>query len=221
MCAPRPARQNLKVCLSESKELVMQCLVVIAHPLHDSLCRALAQTAVDALKAAGHAVQVEDLYANEFAPALTAAERRSYYASSFDAAEVQAQIERLQAAEALVLVFPTWWFGFPAILKGWFDRVWAPGHAYDHARDLGAIQPRLHALRHAMAITTLGSPWWVDRLVMWRPVRRVLKTALLGACAPRCRLEMLSLYQAERAAAPQVQQFQASIARALLRWPVA
>lgn len=195
----------------------MQCLVVIAHPLHDSLCRALAQTAVDTLESAGHAVQVEDLYATAFAPALTKAERRSYYAPSFDAAEVQAQLQRLQVAEVLVLVFPTWWFGFPAILKGWFDRVWAPGHVYDHASDLGAIQPRLHALRHAVAITTLGSPWWVDRLVMWRPVRRILKTALLGTCAPRCSLNMLSLYRAEQVSQQRVRQFQARIVKALAR----
>jgi putative NADPH-quinone reductase len=194
-------------------------LVVIAHPLHDSLCRTLAQTAVDTLESAGHQVQVEDLYATAFAPALTEAERRSYYAPRFDAAEVQAQLQRLQAAEALVLVFPTWWFGFPAILKGWFDRVWAPGHAYQHAHDLGAIQPRLQGLRHAMAITTLGSPWWVDRLVMWRPVLRILKCALLGTCAPRCSLQMLSLYQAERVPEHRVQRFKARIAKALARWP--
>lgn len=198
----------------------MKCLVVIAHPLHDSLCSSLAKAAVDALTGAGHEVQVENLYAAGFAPALTAAERQSYYASEFHAADVQAQIARLQEAQALVLVFPTWWFGFPAILKGWFDRVWAPGHAYDHASDLGAIQPRLSRLRNALAITTLGSPWWVDRLVMWRPVRRILKTALLRTCAPACRFEMLSLYQAERLPEPKVRQFQARIVRALARWPL-
>ena len=196
----------------------MQCLVVIAHPLHDSLCFSLAQTVVDTLTAAGHEVQIEDLYLSNFSPALTQSERRSYYAPVFDDAAVQAQIQRLQSAQALVLVFPTWWFGFPAMLKGWFDRVWAPGHAYDHASDLGTIQPRLNQLRHAMAVTTLGSPWWVDRLVMWRPVRRILKTALLGTCAPRCKLDMLSLYQAERLSTGDVDRFRARIVRALAAW---
>jgi putative NADPH-quinone reductase len=147
----------------------MKCLVVIAHPVTDSLCHALAQSAIQALSEAGHTVEIEDLYATEFPPALTSAERLSYYTPSFDAAAVQAQIGRLLAADALVLVFPTWWFGFPAILKGWFDRVWAPGVAYDHASDLGPIRPRLHKLRHALAITSLGSPWWVDRLLLRQP----------------------------------------------------
>lgn len=196
----------------------MKCLIVIAHPLTDSLSHALARTAIATLSAAGHEIEIEDLYQSGFAPALTPVERQSYYAPAFDAAAVQPEVARLLAAEALVLVFPTWWFGFPAMLKGWFDRVWAPGVAYDHACDLGPIKPRLNRLRHALAVTSLGSPWWVDRLVLRQPVRRVLKTALLGTCAPACRFEMLSLYQAERLAPAEVERFCARITRALANW---
>lgn len=196
----------------------MKCLVVVAHPIADSLCHSLAQSAIQALTEASHEVQVEDLYQCGFAPALTVSERHTYYLPQFDASAVQSQIERLLAAEALVLVFPTWWFGFPAILKGWFDRVWAPGVAYDHASDLGPLKPRLHNLRRAFAITSLGSPWWVDRLLMRQPVKRVLKTALLGTCAPACRFEMLSLHKAERLSAKQVEAFCVRIQRALANW---
>jgi putative NADPH-quinone reductase len=137
-------------------------LVVIAHPLHDSLCRTLAQTAVDTLESAGHQVQVEDLYATAFAPVLTEAERRSYYAPRFDAAQVQAQLRRLQAAEVLVLVFPTWWFGFPGILKGWFDRVWAPGHVYPCQRSGRYPAPSARAAacggHHHLGLTLVGGP---------------------------------------------------------------
>lgn len=196
----------------------MKCLVVIAHPLEDSLCQSLAQHAIATLRARGHEVEVEDLYASGFAPALTADERRSYYGVQYDADAVHSQAERLLAAEALVLVFPTWWFSFPAMLKGWFDRVWAPGIAYDHATDLGPIKPRLLHLRHALAITTLGSPRWVDWLVMRQPVKRVLKMALLGTCAPACRLEMVSLYKAENLAPAQVRAFRTRIGNALERW---
>lgn len=196
----------------------MKCLVVIAHPLADSLCHTLARSAIAALTAAGHTVEVEDLCAFDFPPALTAAERHSYYAPAFDATAVQAQAGRLLAAEGLVLVFPTWWFSFPAVLKGWFDRVWAPGIAYDHASDFGPIQARLDRLRHALAITSLGSPWWVDRLVLRQPVRRVLKTALLGTCAPACRFDMLSFYNAERLTDAQVRLFCRRIERTVARW---
>ena len=196
----------------------MKCLVVIAHPDSNSLCHAAAGAAISALTDAGHVVQIEDLYKSDFSPPLTIAERQSYYRSGFDSAVVQSQIERLLAAEALVLVFPTWWFGFPAILKGWFDRVWAPGIAFDHASDLGPIKPRLNHLRRALAITSLGSPWWVDRFVMRQPLKRILGTALLGVCAPTCRFEMLSLYKAEHIAAPEAQAFCRRIKTALLKW---
>lgn len=196
----------------------MKCLVVVAHPLNDSLCHALAHSATKALTVAGHDVQIEDLYQSGFVPALTFSERQSYYSSTFDSAAIQSQVARLLSAEALVLVFPTWWFGFPAILKGWFDRVWAPGVAYDHATDLGPIKPRLHHLRNALAVTSLGSPWWVDRLVLWQPVKRALKTALLGTCAPTCRFEMLSLYKAEHLAPSDVRSFCLRIERVLSKW---
>jgi putative NADPH-quinone reductase len=178
----------------------------------------LAHTAIDALTKAGHEVQIEDLYRSEFSPSLTADERQSYYTPTFDSAAVQLQINRLLAAEALVLVFPTWWFSFPAILKGWFDRIWAPGIAYDHATDFGPIMPRLHNLKHALAVTSLGSPWWVDRLVLRQPVRRVLKTALLGTCAPSCQFKMLSFYKAEDLAPINVRLFCLRIQSALAKW---
>jgi len=196
----------------------MKCLVVVAHPIADSLCQALAQSAIQALTEAGHTVQVEDLYQTGFSPALSVGERQSYYLPPFDASAVQSQVQRLLCAEALVLVFPTWWFGFPAILKGWFDRVWAPGIAYDHATDLGPIKPRLHNLRRSLVITSLGSPWWVDRLVLRQPVKRVLKTALLGTCAPACRFEMLSLYKAEHLSAKAVAAFCSRIEGRLAKW---
>lgn len=196
----------------------MKCLVVIAHPDTNSLCHAMADAALRSLSDAGHEVEVEDLYAMAFPPALTLAERCSYYGPSYDAEAVQSQIGRLRSAEALVLVFPTWWFGFPAILKGWFDRVWAPGVAYDHASDLGPIKPRLDHLQHVLAITSLGSARWVDRLVMWQPVKRVLRIAILGACAPACRFAMLSFYNAEKLGATEVAACCLRVERSLRKW---
>lgn len=102
----------------------MKCLVVTTHPLSESLCKHLAEHAVRRLKAMQHDVVVEDLYAEKFDPVLTEGERESYYSVSYDASKIAGEVKRLQEAEALVLLFPTWWFSFPAMLKGWFDRVW-------------------------------------------------------------------------------------------------
>ena len=178
----------------------------------------MANFTIQTLIRAGHEVQIEDLYQTGFSSALTAAERSSYYSPEFDSTAVQCQIDRLLSAEALILIFPTWWFGFPAILKGWFDRVWAPGIAYDHANDLGPIKPLLNRLKRALVITSLGSPRWVDWFVLRRPVKRVLKSAIFGACAPHCYFEMLSLYKAERLSVAQIESFCARIEKRLFKW---
>ncbi len=163
----------------------------------------------------GHEVTIEDLYTEKFAPVLTATERQSYYSERYDSSNVTIQVNRLQEAEALVLLFPTWWFGFPAMLKGWFDRVWAPGIAYDHASDFGPIKPRLKNMKSVIVITTLGSPWWVDHLVMRQPVKRIIKTALLGTCTRKSKLQFLSLYNSEKLNTQRIVRFEKKIEKAL------
>ena len=196
----------------------MKVLVVSAHPLGKSLCQLLSGQVVRQLREMGHEVTVLDLYNKRFDPLLSQEERASYYAEHYDSHRVDDQAKQLQQAQGLVLLFPTWWFGMPAILKGWFDRVWGPGIAYDHASDLGPIKPRLEQLQKVMIITTLGSPWWVDRFVMWRPVYRVLKTALIGTCAPKAKVEYLALYRAEKVEERRQIRFSYRIQQRLYRW---
>jgi NAD(P)H dehydrogenase (quinone) len=196
----------------------MRCLVVKAHPLSESLCSSMTLRVVEMLQAEGHEVTLEDLYAEKFDAAMTAAERASYYEGQYSTQAVSDQVEHLLSAEAIVLVFPTWWFSYPAILKGWFDRVWAPGVAYDHSPGYGPIKPTLHNLREMVVITSLGAPWWVDRLIMKEPVKRVLKKAIVGPCAPKCRFQMVSVYKSESLTSAQVDEFWLRVKRALSRW---
>jgi NAD(P)H dehydrogenase (quinone) len=196
----------------------MKCLIVTTHPLNDSLCKLLSKHVENKLTQIGHEVTIEDLYAENFEPALTAPERKSYYGESYDLSNIAEQVSRLQNAEALVLLFPTWWFGFPAMLKGWFDRVWGPGIAYDHASDFGPIKPRLDNLRKVLVVTTLGSPWWVDRLVMWQPVKRIMKLALLGACTKKSKLQFFSLYNSEKLNEQRIAAFKNKIEKVLATW---
>jgi len=176
----------------------LKCLVVVAHPLENSLCSFLSKETISHLESIGYDVTVKNLYKEKFDPVLTESERASYYDGHFDTDKLKSDIDQLIKTESLVLIFPTWWFGFPAILKGWFDRVWAPGHAYNHAADLGAITPCLDKLKKVTVVTTLGAPWWVDVFVLRQPVRKVLKIALLGACAKKCSFRMFSLYKSEK-----------------------
>jgi putative NADPH-quinone reductase len=196
----------------------MKCLIVTTHPLTDSLCQLLSRYVEKKLTQFGHEVIIEDLYAEGFDPSLTEDERKSYYGKNYDSSNIAEQVNRLQEAEALVLLFPTWWFGFPAMLKGWFDRVWGPGIAYDHASDYGPIKPRLENIKRVLVVTTLGASWWVDRLVMWQPVKRIIKLALLGACTKKSKLQFLSLYNSEKLDEQQIITFKRKISNALGAW---
>jgi len=185
----------------------VNCLVVIAHPLENSLCKYLAENTITHLKKQGYQVTVKDLYSENFSPVLSKPERLSYYQEQFNDDQVSADIKQLKQVESLVLIFPTWWFSFPAILKGWFDRVWAPGHAYEHASNFGPIKQCLSNLKEMKVVTTLGAPWWVDVFVLRQPVKKVLKFALLGACARNCKFKMLSLYNSEDLNKVKIDQF--------------
>lgn len=183
--------------IRNKRSILLKCLIVIAHPLENSLCHYLSEETIKHMKGKGYEVTVMNLYKEKFNPVLTKIERASYYGEQFDNTQIKCEISQLREAESLVLIFPTWWFGFPAILKGWFDRVWAPGYAYNHASDLGAITPCLEKLKEVNVVTTLGAPWWVDFFILQRPVKKVLKIALLGACTKHCKFKMLSLYKSE------------------------
>lgn len=193
----------------------MAALVVLAHPLAGSLSHRLAGTAASALRGAGHETAVLDLYAEGFEPRLSGEERGGYYGTAAPGADIERHAALLREAERLVFLFPTWWFGPPAILKGWIDRVFSPGIAFDHSPGFGPIVPRLTKLKHAAVVTTLGTPWWVDWIGMRRPVRRIFRTAVIGACAPRAGFSYLPLYAAENLPETRIAAFERRIAAAL------
>jgi NAD(P)H dehydrogenase (quinone) len=190
----------------------MRIHLVQCHPLADSLNAHLSGRIAQMLVEAGHEVDRLDLYAHGFSPALTAEERRAQYGTLVVPPDIEPLQGRLSAADHLVLVFPTWWFSLPAMLKGWIDRVWTPGFAYEHGTP---IQPKLTGLKSVTVVTTLGSPWWVDKLMMRQPVRKVLKMAVIGACAPQARFRMLSLHGAESVETERLTAFEKRIASVL------
>jgi NAD(P)H dehydrogenase (quinone) len=170
----------------------MQFLVVYAHPVAESFQSALHRCVVDTLVAAGHEVDDCDLYAENFQPVLSAGERRAYHSGSPDTAAVARHVERLRRAEGLVFVFPTWWFGMPAILKGYIDRVWLPGVAFELRN--GQTLPLLTQIRRFGVVTTYGSPWWLNKFVFRDPNRHTLMHGLRYLVPRRARILWLALY---------------------------
>jgi NAD(P)H dehydrogenase (quinone) len=120
-------------------------LIVHAHPEPASLTSALKDIAVEKLRADGHEVKVSDLYAMKWKPLADAhdftaprdldrliyiAESKNAYAGGTQSEDITAEQDKLLWADAVLFSFPLWWYGMPAILKGWFDRVFAFGFAY-------------------------------------------------------------------------------------------
>ena len=170
----------------------MRILVVWAHPLADSYSAALKDRAVAALEATGHQIDLLDLYAEEFDPVLSAQERIDYHEIGPNQANVESYVAQLRAAEGLLLIFPTWSFGFPAILTGWLQRVWVPGVAFGLREEGGPIIPGILGIRRVAAITTTGSPWWYVKAV-GNPARKVLKRGHRVMFAKRARTRWLDL----------------------------
>jgi NAD(P)H dehydrogenase (quinone) len=171
----------------------MRALVIVAHPCDDSYCQALARRAVVGLRAAGHDVAVLDLYAEGFRAAMSHEERHAYHSGC---PILDPMVERhagaVLAAELLVFVYPTWWSGLPAILKGWLERVMVPGVGF-RFDDRGKVRPGLGAVRHLVGISTYGSPRSYVRLVNDNG-RRTLTRALRLSCGMRVRTHWHGLY---------------------------
>ncbi|MEV0661447.1 NAD(P)H-dependent oxidoreductase [Actinomadura luteofluorescens] len=144
-------------------------LIVHAHPEPRSFSTAQMTTAAEALRDAGYRVDVLDLYSDAWAPTLArddfasaegyfkpqAEQMRAVKDGTLDAT-VQAHLDRLLAADLLVLSFPLWWFSLPAILKGWVDRVFAMGAVF--GGDYGLFGDAALAGKRAMLLFTTGGP---------------------------------------------------------------
>lgn len=112
----------------------MHVLTVLSHPDPASLSHALAERFIAGAEAAGHSVETADLHAEGFDPRWTLADNAQFEGRPMPD-DVLAEQARIERAEAFCLVFPLFWWGMPAMLKGWLDRVWSLGWAYDDVDD--------------------------------------------------------------------------------------
>jgi NAD(P)H dehydrogenase (quinone) len=135
----------------------MKVVYLYCHPLDDSFHNAIRVRALAGLAQAGHEVDLVDLYADDFDPVMTADERRRYHDTAQNRLGVENYATRLLAAEGLVLQFPVWSFGPPAMLKGFVDRLFMPGVAFDLTDPKKA--KRSLNYRRLAGITTYGRPW--------------------------------------------------------------
>ncbi len=173
----------------------MRALVLFAHPCPESFSAALHGRVVETLTARGWEVDDCDLNAEGFNPVLSTEERRAYHDMGANETPVASYVERLRAAQALVLVFPVWNFGYPAILKGFLDRVFLPGVSFN--LEGGKVMPALTHIKRLAAVTTYGGTR-LRALMAGDPPRRSVKRAVWHVCRPD-KMRYLALYDMNRA----------------------
>ncbi|MBZ9676025.1 NAD(P)H-dependent oxidoreductase [Mesorhizobium sp. ES1-1] len=169
----------------------MNILILYAHPVETSFNAGLHRTIVVRLQAAGHTVDDCDLYAEDFDPRLTRRERLEYHNERGPGDATAPYVERLLRADALVLSYPVWNYGFPAILKGFFDRVFLPGVSFKLVN--GKAQPSLYNIRKVVAVTTYGGGRF-RAMLMGDPPRRLIKRMLRATVRPGASVTYLAHY---------------------------
>jgi len=170
----------------------MRVLYIYCHPLPESFHAAIRARALAALAAAGHEVDLLDLYAEKFDPVLSEDARRHYHDTARNQAGLERYIARLTAAETLVVQFPAWCFSMPAMLKGFFDRMIMPGVAFDLS-DPAHVRPMLGNIVRIIGIVTYGRP---RHMALWMgdPPRKMVKRYLRWFTGGKARTTYHALY---------------------------
>lgn len=148
--------------------------VILGSPDPDSFCRALADRYAQAAEQAGHQVRYFRLGEVEFDPVL----RHGYNQRQELEPGLQEIKEAISWAEHLVLVYPVWWGGMPALLKGFLDRVFLPGYAFQYRKN-SPLWGKLLAGRSAHVITTMDTPPWYFKLVYRSPAHNQIRRTIL------------------------------------------
>lgn len=176
-----------------------RALVVHCHPLEDSLVAAARDRVLDALHGGGAEVRLTDLHAEGFEPEFTATDRERHLEPGADPS-LQRHVDDLRWCDTLILVYPTWWSGQPAMLKGWIDRVWVNGVAWTLPEGANRLRPALRNVRRLVAVTTHGSPKWTNALE-GEVGKRTITRSLRSMCHPLARTSWIACYGLDTASA--------------------
>ena len=194
----------------------MKVLYLYCHPLPESFHAAIRVEALAGLRQAGHQVDLMDLYAENFNPVLSEEGRRHYHDEGINQAGLEPLIARLQAADALVIQFPTWCFGLPAMLKGFFDRVFMPGVAFDLSNP-AKVAPMLGNIKKIAGVVTYGRPR-LTAFYMGDPPRKIVTRYVKWFAARDARMDYYALYHLNVATLEQREGFVRRVGAAMARF---
>jgi NAD(P)H dehydrogenase (quinone) len=194
----------------------MRVLVLYAHPVETSFSAALHTEVVAALRAGGHDVDDCDLNVEGFDPVMSRQQRLDYHDTTINRAAVAPYVDRLLAAEAIVLVFPVWNYGFPAILKGFVDKVFLPGVSFVLGDD-GSYTSSLRHVKKLGAVCTYGGGR-IRSYLMGDPPRRVVKRSMRGLLGLKASCDYLAHYDMNHTSPERRRRFLTQVKRVFETW---
>lgn len=161
----------------------MKAFVVYCHPKEGSFTSAVRDLVISRLEQAGAETRVTDLYGRDFSPVLTAQELDIYEDSAKNTEPVAEDVENLKWCDTLIFVYPTWWYGLPAILKGWLDRVFVPEIAFlMPTPERKTIARGLSHITRLGVFTTCGASRWLT-FIVGAPGKRTIFRGVGFLCA--------------------------------------
>ncbi|AFJ48903.1 NAD(P)H-dependent oxidoreductase [Shimwellia blattae] len=188
------------------KNVVDNALIVTAHPVANSLSHSLAAGIAGYLRDQGTQVEVADLHAEAFSPAMSQTDLEVYHGNAGALpADVLREQQRVERADMLVFVFPVYWWSVPGLLKGWFDRVLTLDWAYKMTED-GRVVGNLRQVPVRLIATAAGDPEGFDK----HGYTQAIHTQVVEGVFHWCGLKDTKLdifYQSDAATAEQIDAF--------------
>lgn len=155
----------------------MNILVILGHPDTESFCASLAKAYIEGAKSTGNDIRILNLGDLNFDPILW----KGYNKVQELEPDLVKASELIEWSNHMVFVYPNWWGTMPALMKGFFDRVFLPGFAFKY-RDNSPFWDKLLSGRTAHLIVTMDTPPWYYRWIYHRPGHNEMKRTILGFC---------------------------------------
>lgn len=162
----------------------MHALVVVSHPKPASFIHRVARQVANGIDQTGHTFEIADLAAEGFDPRFTAHDHTVHQDLIPPSPDVVREQQRIDRADALVLVYPVYWWSFPALLKGWIDRVFSNGWAYDERPGSGLVKRLGHLPVHLVAIGG-ASPRTYQRHGYFQAMKTQIDHGIFDYCGAR------------------------------------
>ncbi len=156
----------------------MKPLIIYAHPYNGSFCHAVKEKIIETLKEKGEKYNIIDLYEDKFDPVMSGDDLRLYSKGETTDPNVDKYLNLLSETSIIYLIFPVWWGVMPAILKGFFDKVFLPQRAYIPKKS-GLMKAMFPDIKKAVIFNTLGGPKAYHNLILKFPVKRVVGSTTL------------------------------------------